>query len=101
MEKIVKGESDSQGEPTMEVLALFSQKNKKQLIGGKIISGIFTLNQKINIKRNGQSLGFGRIESLRQGKSVVKKVSEGEFGIMIESPTMAQVGDLISIEYAK
>ncbi len=101
LEKIVKGESDSQGEPTMEVLALFSQKNKKQLIGGKIISGIFTLNQKINIKRNGQSLGFGRIESLRQGKSVVKKVSEGEFGIMIESPTMAQVGDLISIEYAK
>ncbi len=101
LEKIVKGESDIQGEPTMEILAFFSQKNKKQLIGGKIISGTFTLNQKINIKRGQEAIGSGRIVSLQQNKLSVKKVSEGEFGMMIESPHVVQVGDLISIEYAK
>jgi translation initiation factor IF-2 len=101
LEKEVKAEEMAEQGPTMEVLAVFSKKNKTQLIGGKILSGIFTLNQKINIKRGEEILGSGRITSLQQKKADVKKVSEGEFGMMIESPTTVQVGDIISIEYSK
>jgi translation initiation factor IF-2 len=101
LDDAIKAEERGEQGPTMEVLAVFSQKNKKQLIGGKIISGTFTINQKINIKRGEQTLGSGRIESMQQGKTVSKKVSEGEFGMMIDSPVTVQVGDLIAIEYAK
>jgi translation initiation factor IF-2 len=101
LEAAIQSEGEGEKGPSMEVLAIFSQKNKVQLIGGKIISGAFIPNQKINIKRGEEVLGFGRITSLQQNKLAVKKVSEGEFGMMIESPTTVQVGDILSIEYSK
>lgn len=101
LEELIKAIEGGEKGPMMEVLAVFSQKGKKQLIGGKILSGIFTLNQKVNITRGGQAVGSGRVTSLQQGKSVVKKVSEGEFGLMVESPNAVQVGDVLSIEYLK
>jgi len=101
LEEAIKAEEKEEQGPTMEVLAIFSQKNKTQLIGGKILSGIFTLNQKINIRRGEEALGSGRVLSLQQKKVTVKKVSEGEFGMIIESPVTVQVGDVIMIEYAK
>lgn len=101
LEAAIQSEGEGEKGPSMEVLAIFSQKNKVQLIGGKIISGAFIPNQKINIKRGEEVLGFGRITSLQQNKLAVKKVSEGEFGMMIESPTTVQVGDVLSIEYSK
>lgn len=101
LDDAIKAEERGEQGPSMEVLAVFSQKNKTQLIGGKIISGTFTPNQKINIKRGEEFLGSGRITSLQQNKLSVKKVSMGEFGMMIESPNTVQTGDVLSIEYAK
>jgi translation initiation factor IF-2 len=101
LEESIKAIEGGEKGPTMEVLAIFSQKGRAQLIGGKILSGIFTLNQKVNIKRQDKTAGSGRVTSLQQNKSVVKKVSEGEFGLMIESPVTVQVGDVLTIEYTK
>ena len=101
LEESVKAIEGGEKGPTMEVLALFSQKGKTQLIGGKILSGMFTLNQKVNITRQNQAVGSGRVTSLQQNKSVVKKVSEGEFGLMVESPVAIQAGDILEIEYTR
>ncbi len=101
LEESIRAIEGGEKGPTMEVLAIFSQKGKKQLVGGKILSGIFTLNQKVNILRQDKAVGAGRITSLQQGKAVVKKVSEGEFGLMVESSVVVQVGDVLEIEYTK
>jgi translation initiation factor IF-2 len=101
LEEVVKNSYQNNQGPSMEVLAVFSQKNKKQLIGGRIISGTYTLNQKFNIIRGGENIGSGKVISLQQNKLATKKVSEGEFGMMVESSVTIQVGDILVIEYAK
>ena len=101
LEESIKAIEGGEKGPTMEVLAIFSQKGKTQLIGGKILSGIFTINQKVNISRQDKIIGAGRVTSLQQGKAVVKKVSEGEFGLMIESSVTVQAGDVLEIEYTR
>lgn len=83
---------------SLEVLALFSRKDKKQLVGGKILSGFLTLNQRVTIVRAEAPIGQGRITNLQQGKKDVTKVDAGECGIMVESPADVQVGDYIVIE---
>ncbi len=83
---------------SLEVLALFSRKDKKQLVGGKILSGFLTLNQRVTIVRAEEPIGQGRITNLQQGKRDVTKVDAGECGIMVESPADVQVGDHIVIE---
>lgn len=83
---------------SLEVLAVFSQKNKKQVIGGKVFSGFLTLNQKVNIVRAEQPIGYGRITNLQQNKADMKKVEDGECGLMVESPTPIQVGDYLIVE---
>jgi len=101
LEDLAKKEAEGNQGPTMEVLAVFSQKGKNQLVGGRILSGVFTLNQKVKIIRQNESLGFGRVISLQQNKVNTKKVSQGEFGIIVESSILIQVGDIIEIEYDK
>ncbi|MFA6495026.1 MAG: translation initiation factor IF-2 [Candidatus Paceibacterota bacterium] len=83
---------------SLEVLALFSKKDRKQLVGGKILSGFLTLNQRVNIVRAEQPIGQGRITNLQQGKKNVTKVDTGECGVMVESPVEVQVGDYLIIE---
>ena len=83
---------------SLEVLALFSKKDRKQLVGGKVLSGFLTLNQRVTIVRAEAPLGQGRITNLQQGKKDATKVESGECGIMLESPVDIQVGDHIVIE---
>lgn len=82
----------------LEVLAIFSKKDRKQLIGGKLLSGILTLNQKFDIKREEEIIGQGKIMNLQQGKRDVKKIEIGECGLMIESGIDLVVGDRVVIE---
>ena len=62
------------------------------------MSGILTLNQKFDIKREEDIIGQGRITNLQQGKRDVKKIEIGECGLMIESGIDLVVGDRVVIE---
>ena len=80
----------------LEVLALFSQKNKKQLVGGKVISGMLKNKIEIKIIRNGEELGIGRITNLKSHKQEVTQIiAPNECGVMIESSIAIEVGDHI------
>ncbi len=98
METWVGGIYKKQEIGSLEVLALFSKKDKKQLVGGRMLSGFLTLNQRVNIVRAEQPVGQGRIINLQQGKKDVTKVETGECGVMVESPADVQVGDYLIIE---
>ncbi|MFA6135980.1 MAG: translation initiation factor IF-2 [Candidatus Paceibacterota bacterium] len=90
------GKKEELGE--LEILAIFSQKNRKQVIGGKVTSGFIAINQRISIERGEQVLGYGRITNLQQNKKDTKKVEDGECGLMIESEITVAVGDKIIVE---
>jgi translation initiation factor IF-2 len=83
-----------QGE--VEVLKIFSQKEKKQLIGGKVISGKIKNNIWLKILRGNNEIGNGKITSLKKIKQEVNEVLlNEECGIMLESDTMVNSGDCL------
>jgi len=98
LEEMIKSRDKKEIIGDLEVLAIFSKKDRKQLIGGKLMSGILTLNQKFDIKREEDIIGQGRITNLQQGKRDVKKIEIGECGLMIESGIDLVVGDRVVIE---
>jgi translation initiation factor IF-2 len=82
----------------LEVLAVFSQKNNKQLIGGKMVQGFLTLNERFTVVRQEEQIGQGRILNLQQSKADCSKVECGECGLMVESRTAIQAGDQLIVE---
>lgn len=81
---------------TLNVLATFSQKGKKQVVGGRVESGLIKNNVQVKIVRNEEELGAGRIINLQKGKKDATQASEGEeCGIMLESGVEIKVGDYL------
>ncbi|MCX6702576.1 MAG: GTP-binding protein [Candidatus Wolfebacteria bacterium] len=78
----------------LTVLAIFSQKGKKQLIGGKVGYGIMKKNTRVKVGRGEEEVGMGKITNLQKGKQEAFEAKEGEeCGIMFESDITIQVGD--------
>ena len=78
----------------IEILATFSQKGKKQLIGGKAIVGIIKNKARVRILRGESELGFGRIINLQKQKQDTTQINEDEeCGILIESDVAIQIND--------
>src|SRR3989344_2913532 len=77
-----------------EILKIFSRKEKKQLIGAKIIFGSIKNNNRLKILRNNEEIGFGKITSLKRQKNEIVEAKEGqECGIMLESNVQINEGD--------
>jgi len=77
-----------------EILKIFSRKEKKQLIGGKIIFGSIKNNSRLKILRNNEEIGFGKITSLKRQKNEIAEAKEDqECGIMFESDVQINEGD--------
>ncbi|MEK7553492.1 MAG: translation initiation factor IF-2 [Patescibacteria group bacterium] len=81
-----------QGE--LEILKIFSQKGKKQLIGGKVIAGKIKNNNRLKITRENNEIGFGKITSLKKYKQEVNEVLlNEECGLVFESDISIIAGD--------
>ncbi|MEK7149561.1 MAG: translation initiation factor IF-2 [Patescibacteria group bacterium] len=86
----------------IEILSIFSQKDKKQLVGGKVASGTLKKNISVKILRQNEEIGSGKITSLKSFKQEVNQIlSPNEGGIMIESVTIIIVGDRLIVEAPK
>lgn len=81
----------------LEVLATFSKKNKRQLIGGRVTQGMLTLNEKFEVVRQEALIGTGRIVTLKEGRQEKTKIESGECGLMVDSGVEIQVGDVLVI----
>lgn len=80
----------------IEILAIFNQKDKKQLVGGKVTGGTVKNNINVKIIRDGEEIGTGKITNLKSFKQDVNQIlAPNEGGIMIESSTIITVGDKI------
>ncbi len=71
---------------TAKILAFFSKVKNKQVVGGSIDSGFFSVKDQVKIVRRENDIGFGTIVGLQQNKFDVNMVKEGnQCGIMVES----------------
>ena len=78
----------------LEVLAVFNQKTKKQIVGGKVISGIIKSNSRLKILRDNTEIGTGKILNLQKQKQDAKEIeADNECGLLFESDTKINAGD--------
>jgi translation initiation factor IF-2 len=80
-----------------EIREIFVLTNGKQVLGGRVKSGIMKKKAKCYIVRDDEIIGTGKIVSLRHGKNEVNEAQKGaDFGAMVEPAVEAQVGDEIN-----
>jgi translation initiation factor IF-2 len=81
-----------------KVLKTFSSGAKKQVLGVRLLSGVFSLGERAKIVRRDEEVARGKIENLQQARANVKEIrTEGEFGMEIEAKVDAAPGDEIIV----
>jgi translation initiation factor IF-2 len=80
---------------TCKVLKIFSETKDARLIGARITSGSLEVGAEIRISKDEEEKGRGHIRELQQNKVGTDKISDGEFGAMIETRTEVSPGDTI------
>jgi len=92
--QIKKTRSSEKGK--LEVLAKFSKTSTKKTIGGKVIFGKVSLNDRVLILRENSIIGRGKVISLEANKVPVKEVTEGNLcGLIINTKTDIEIGDIL------
>ncbi|MBI4993652.1 translation initiation factor IF-2 [Candidatus Wolfebacteria bacterium] len=84
-----------------ETIKIFSSKSlpagrqgEEQLIGGRVVSGVFKNNQRLKILRAEKEIGNGKITNIKKHKQDANQVSSGEeCGFMFESEIKINEGD--------
>lgn len=79
----------------VKILKHFSTQKNTHVLGGRLESGTITLEQKVRILRRDLEIGHGIVKNLQQHKTNVQHLSEGEFGMQIDSKTEIVPGDYI------
>jgi translation initiation factor IF-2 len=77
----------------VKVLKNFSGQKNLLVLGGRIETGTFGMNQHVRILRREVDLGRGVIKNLQQQKSNVQQITEGEFGMQLETRVEVAPGD--------
>lgn len=98
MEKIIKPEVIRIDLGKVKVLAKFLTEKNRQIIGGKVIEGEIKKGAQIEILRNDQILGKGKLINLQKNKKDAERVSKGEeCGILYEGDIKIEEGDVLVI----
>ncbi len=82
-----------------KILKMFKKDGNKQIVGGRVEEGIIKKGAKADIKRGKDvAAGSGLILELQRNKVNAGEVEKGaEFGVMIDSKTAIQEGDVLEI----
>lgn len=81
---------------TAKILKTFSATKHKQVIGGKVTSGLLEVGAQVKIMRREVEIGRGKIEGLQAQKISAKMVAEGnECGMMIDAKIEIAGGDVL------
>lgn len=76
-----------------KILKHFSTQKYTHVLGARVEEGVVKLNQRVRILRRDIEIGKGQIKNVQQYKSDVQQVSEGEFGLQLETKTEIAPGD--------
>ena len=77
----------------IKILKHFSAQKHLQVLGGRVEEGTLSVGQKVRVMRRDLEIGKGTLKNIQQQKSDVRSVSEGEFGMQVESKAEIAAGD--------
>lgn len=78
-----------------KILKEFSIQKHTHVLGGRAEEGELKAGQNVRIMRRDIEIGKGTLKNLQQAKSDVQHVSEGEFGMQLETRAEIAPGDYI------
>jgi translation initiation factor IF-2 len=79
----------------VKILKHFSVQKNTHVMGGRVDEGEIKMNQPVTILRREIEIGAGIIKNLQQMKSDVDKVTDGEFGMQLETKAEIAPGDYL------
>lgn len=80
----------------VSVLAIFKTGKRDMIVGGRVSDGKIIKGAQIEIRRDGEIIGKGKLEQLQQDKKVTPEVGKGnECGIVFEGDTKIKEGDTL------
>ena len=98
MQSLIKPEIIRKDLGRVEIQAIFRTEKNRQIVGGKVISGEVKKGVKIEVLRQEERIGKGKLVQLQQNKKEIGKVLQGqECGILFEGDTRIQEGDVLEI----
>lgn len=96
MEEIISPQITRTSLGKAKILKIFKQNGSKQVIGGRVESGMVKKGAKLEILRMREVIGEGVLVQLQKNKSDTESVEKGsEFGMLVESKTPIVEGDMI------
>lgn len=82
----------------LNVLAVFKTGKHDMIVGGRVSEGKIIKKSLIEVKRNGEIIGKGRLANLQQNKVNVEEVGQGnECGITFEGDVKIKEGDALIV----
>ncbi len=98
MEGLLKPEIERRVLGTAEVRQLFRVPKMGPIAGSMVLSGLVKRNAKVTVRRGGESVGEGKVTSLKRFKEDVSEVKSGfECGIGVDAFPDVRVGDLLEV----
>ncbi|MGC9031441.1 MAG: translation initiation factor IF-2 [Minisyncoccia bacterium] len=83
---------------TIKIIAIFKQSKNRQIVGGKIIEGEVERGCQVEILRENEKIGNGKIVSLQIEKKNIEKAQKGkEVGMLIESQDKINLDDILKV----
>lgn len=80
----------------LKILAIFKNMKKSMIVGGKVINGKIVKGEQIEVLRNKQPLGKGKLVQLQQNKEETNEVKENfECGLTFEGTEKIEIGDIL------
>ena len=101
MQEITRREIVREDVGRIEVLVIFRTKKNRQIIGGRVINGQIEKGLNLEIIRQEEKIGEGKLLSLQKEKKDIKIAKPGdEVGILYEGNAKISVGDVL-VAYIK
>jgi len=96
LKKIIEPEIVKSATGRMKVLEVFKTEKTRQIIGGKVIQGFIKRGTKVDIFRQEEKIGTGKINTLQQNKKETDSAVKGtECGILFETTIIVEKGDVL------
>ncbi|NCO80165.1 translation initiation factor IF-2 [bacterium] len=98
MEKILEPEAVRVELGKVKISAIFLVEKNRQIIGGKVTEGEVKKGTQIEVLRNEELVGKGKLINLQRDKKDVDKVMKGQdCGMLFEGDTKIEEGDILVI----
>jgi len=80
----------------IKILAVFRTEKNRQIIGGKVIEGEVRKGASLNVYRNEEKIGAGKIVNLQRDKKEVGELGKGsECGMLYDGSVKIEEGDIL------